>query len=123
MATYDKLPVFKQTYDLLLKIFNLSHHFNKDVRYTLGEQLKKDVMGMLKLIYQANTTHQKCEYIAQARVDLVGVRLQIRLLFDMKQMTIKQYAVCCVEVESISKQLTAWEAYSKKQNSSNNESR
>ncbi len=114
MAVYDKLPVFKQTYDLLLKLFTLSQHFNRDIRYTLGEELKKEIIEILKLIYQANANREKEKFIDEARVKLVGVKLQIRILFDLKQITVNQYGACCEMAESISKQLASWAAYQKK---------
>lgn len=44
MAKYDELPVFKATYDLLLRIYMVSQHWSRDIRYTLGEELKKEVI-------------------------------------------------------------------------------
>ncbi|MFI3320620.1 MAG: four helix bundle protein [Rikenellaceae bacterium] len=114
MAVYDKLPVFKATYDLLLKIFNLSQHFNRDLRYTLGEELKKETMEVLKLVYQANANNKKDQYIYDARVLVVSIKLHIRILFDLKQITAGQYAACIEMAESISKQLAALRIHPKK---------
>lgn len=49
MAKYDELPVFKATYDLLLRIYMVSQHWSRDIRYTLGEELKKEVIEILQL--------------------------------------------------------------------------
>ena len=35
MATYDNLPVYKTTYDLLLLVFATVKEFQKDYKYTL----------------------------------------------------------------------------------------
>lgn len=59
MAKYDELPVFKATYDLLLRIYMVSQHWSRDIRYTLGEELKKEVIEILQLIYQANASKKK----------------------------------------------------------------
>jgi len=42
MATYDELPVFKATYDLLLEMFRFTTDFSKEYKYTVGESLKKE---------------------------------------------------------------------------------
>jgi hypothetical protein len=42
MATYDELPIYKVTYDLLLGIFRFTKDFSKDFKYTVGESLKKE---------------------------------------------------------------------------------
>ena len=39
MATYDNLPVYKTTYDLLLLIFAIVKEFQKDYKYTLGDKV------------------------------------------------------------------------------------
>lgn len=111
MATYDNLPVFKATYDLLLKLYGLSQHWSRDIKFTLGENLKKNIMDILDCIYRANTMRDKMESINDARQKMVAVKLQIRILHDLKQMPIKQYAQLCEMTESISKQLASWAKY------------
>ena len=61
MAKYDELPVFKATYDLLLRIYMVSQHWSRDIRYTLGEELKKEVIEILQLIYQANASKKTAD--------------------------------------------------------------
>lgn len=109
MANYDNLPVFKACYDLLLRVFNLGQHWRRDIRYTLGEDVKKEIIAIQQFIYQANVTHQKMEYIRQARVSMVKVKLQLRIAHDLKEISLKQYASLAELAESISKQLASWE--------------
>ena len=42
MATYDNLPVYKASYDLLLLLFRCSKNMDRDYRHTLGETIKQD---------------------------------------------------------------------------------
>ncbi|MBT3853044.1 four helix bundle protein [bacterium] len=35
MATYDNLPVYKSSYDLLLLVFKVVKEFTKEYKYTL----------------------------------------------------------------------------------------
>lgn len=35
MATYDNLPVYKKSYDLLLQTFEVVKNFEKQYKYTL----------------------------------------------------------------------------------------
>lgn len=37
MAIYDNLPVFKDTYDLLLLFIRTSANMQRDFRYTIGQ--------------------------------------------------------------------------------------
>lgn len=41
MGTYNDLPVYKATYDLLLEMFRFTKDFSKEYKYTVGESLKK----------------------------------------------------------------------------------
>ena len=109
MANYDQLPVFKATYDLLLRIFHLCRHWQRDIRHTLGENLKKELLSMEQLVYQANSTTDKVPYISQARLAMVNVKLQIRIAHDLKEVSLHQYASLAEQAEDISKQLAAWE--------------
>ncbi|MDC3312408.1 hypothetical protein OAV22_00540 [Flavobacteriaceae bacterium] len=44
MALYYDLPVFKDVYKLTLLIYSLTKDFSKEYKYTLGQDLKRDVM-------------------------------------------------------------------------------
>lgn len=105
---YDNLPVYKATYDLLLTVYRLNRNFQRDYRYTLGENVKNELVALLVCIYHANSTLQKTEHLVKAREHVVVVKLQIRLLMDLKQISLKQYAAAAEQIESVSKQLAAW---------------
>lgn len=113
MAIYINLPVFKECYDLLLEVYRFCENLKRDYRYTLGENLKKEMMEMMVSIYKANDNNsnnneRKAFLLNQAREQLVVVKLQLRLLHDLKQLSVKQFAMLALHTESISKQLAAW---------------
>ena len=59
MALYYDLPVFKDVYKLTLLIYSLTKDFSKEYKYTLGQDLKKDVMVLMRSIYRANKAQNK----------------------------------------------------------------
>ena len=63
MALYYDLPVFKDVYKLTLLIYSLTKDFPKEYKYTLGQDLKKDVMVLMRSIYRANKVQNKKEYL------------------------------------------------------------
>ena len=77
-------------------------------RFTLGERLQDKTADMLQYISLANSVYDKSQYIQQARMYLMDVRLATRLAHDLRQITSKQYLEANDKIESISKQLTAW---------------
>lgn len=108
MALYTNLPVFKASYDLLIALFKTSRNFAREYRFTLGESIKKEAVEMVKLIYRANKTADKAPHLETARETLEIVRLELRLLKDLKQVNLKQFVYLNEQIESVSKQLAAW---------------
>ena len=63
MALYYDLPVFKDVYKLILLIFEYTKDFSKEYKYTLGQDLKKDSMVLMRSIYRANKAQNKQAYL------------------------------------------------------------
>lgn len=114
MAMYDNLRVYKTTYDLMMEIFRFGN-IQRDIKYTLVEDLKKEITKIIVLIYRANAAVEKSDIIDEAREAVIVVKLYLRMLCDLKQISPKRYAVLAEQAESISKQLALWQKY----NSSN----
>jgi len=109
MASYDQLPVYKVCYDLLIATFYLVNHFKREYKYTLGERLKSEVINTLVNIYWANTHTEKQPAMEKARNHLELVRLYYRIVKDLKQINLDKFVEMNSKIESISKQLYAWQ--------------
>ncbi|MDY0143385.1 MAG: four helix bundle protein [Bacteroidales bacterium] len=109
MAHYNELPVYKATYDLLLAIFQFTKEFSKEYKYTVGESLKKETIELLTLIYRANTRNQKTDVLQIAREQIEVIRLLIRVMKDMKQISLEKFVKINQAVENVSKQLAGWQ--------------
>ena len=109
MATYDELPVYKATYDLLLAIFQFTKGFHKEFKYTVGESLKNETIELITLIYRANSRTDKQATLQTAREHIEVIRLLIRLMKDMHQINLKQFVEVNKQVENVSKQLAGWQ--------------
>ena len=109
MGLHQELPVYKASYDLLLAIFEFTKNFNKDYKYTVGESLKKETTELLTLIYRANSRKDKVGVLQEARERIEVIRLFIRLMKDMKQISLKKFVEVNKSVENVSKQLTGWQ--------------
>ncbi|MCX6309139.1 MAG: four helix bundle protein [Bacteroidia bacterium] len=109
MAQYDELPVYKATYDLLLSIFMFTREFKKEFKYTVGESLKKETIELLTLIYRTNSRHDKNDVLQTAREQIEVIRLLIRLMKDMHQISLEKFVKVNQSVENVSKQLTGWQ--------------
>ena len=113
MTTYDYLPVYKVSYDLLVELFRFTKDFTREYKFTLGESIKKEVIEMIRNIYRANSSFSKQTIIQSARENIETIRLYLRLLKDLKQINLKKFVFLNEKIESVSKQLTAWQKSSK----------
>jgi hypothetical protein len=91
MGTYNELPVYKATYDLLLERFKFTKEFNKEYKYTVGESMKKETIELISLIYRANSRPDKQATLQTAREHIEVIRLLIRLMHDMHQIGLNRF--------------------------------
>ena len=108
MALYYDLPVYKDTYQLILKIFELTKEFSREYKYTLGQDMKRDALQLVRSIYRANKASQKREHLEKFIDDFELLKLEIRLAVDMKIIPIRKQAELSLLLESIGKQITGW---------------
>ena len=109
MGLHLELPVYKASYDLLLEIFQFTKEFSKDFKYTVGESLKNETIKLLTLIFRANSRTDKQMVLQEAREQIEVIRLLIRLMKDMRQVSLKIFVQVNQKVEEVSKQLTGWQ--------------
>ena len=108
MALHSELPVYKDTYQLVLKIFHCTKNFSKEYKYTIGADLKKDAMQLLRTIYRANRATSKKEILEVFLDEFELIKLQIRLCVDLKVMPLRSQAALSDIVERIGKQVGGW---------------
>ncbi|HHZ69063.1 MAG TPA: four helix bundle protein [Methylococcaceae bacterium] len=108
MALYYDLPVYRDTYKLILKIFDVSKDFPKEYKYTLGQDMKRDALQLVRSLYRANKSTQKKELLERFLDEFELVKLEIRLCVDLKVVSFKKQAELTVLMDSIGKQVTGW---------------
>ncbi len=109
MAKYDELPVYKASYDLLLEIFHFTKEFKREFKYTVGESLKRETLELITYIYRANCKRDKQETLQFAREKIEVIRLFVRLMKDLHQISLKKFVQVNKQIENVSKQLTGWQ--------------
>jgi hypothetical protein len=108
MALYYDLPVYKDTYKLILKVFECTADFSREHKYTLGQDMKHDAMQLVRSIYRANRVANKIEYLDKFIDDFELLKLEIRLATDMRILPVRKQAELSVLMDSIGKQVTGW---------------
>jgi hypothetical protein len=80
-----------------------------EITHTLGETIKEELVALITNIYRSNCRVEKKLLLSNARENLEVVRLLMRLANNLKQFTLNDFVKANMLVESISKQLVAWE--------------
>jgi len=108
MALYYNLPVFNDTYRLTLKIFELTKNFSREYKFTLGQDMKRDCITLVRSIYRANKNKQREIYLEQFLDEFEVLKLEIRLCKDLRLINIRQQAQLALAMDKIGKQITGW---------------
>lgn len=90
MALYYDLPVFHDVYDMVLLLFQYTKDFPREYKFTLGQDMKRDGLTLVRSIYRANKAKEKEQYLEQFLDDFELLKLEIRLAVDLRLITIKQ---------------------------------
>ena len=105
---YYDLPVFQDVYRLVLLLFQYTTNFPREYKFTLGQDMKRDGLALVRSIYRANKAKEKAQYLEQFLDDFELLKLEIRLAVDLRLVTIKQQAELTLLLSSIGKQITGW---------------
>lgn len=109
MAIYNDLPIYKASYDLLIEIFHFVKNFSKEYKYTVGDNLKKEMIDLMMLIYRANSYRDKISIIQEAREKIEVIRLLVRLMKDLRQINLPLFVQVNERIELVSRQLSGWQ--------------
>ncbi len=90
MALSHELPIYKDVYKLILQIFEFTKDFSREYKYTLGQDMKRDVLMLVRSIYRANRNTEKRQYLEEFLDNFEILKLEIRLCVDMKLISIKK---------------------------------
>ena len=108
MALYTELPLYRDTYQLILKVYEITKEFSKEYKYTLGQDMKRDALQLMRSIYRANKHRNRVEHLEVFLDELELLKLEIRLCADMKLVPMRKQAVLSELLERIGKQVTGW---------------
>ena len=109
MAQCNHLPIYKTTYNLLLRLTQLTVKFEQNYKHTLGEKIRKDTLDLLALVYKANSSKtERTTYIQQFLDSLQVLEFQLRLSKDLRQLNVAQFAEIVEMSDSLGRQAQGW---------------
>jgi DNA primase large subunit len=109
-SLYSNLSVYRDCYSVMLEFSKVRSSLPRDTRYTIAQDLSRVLMDMMVTIYRANSSRSdKARFISELRRDAVELQIYFRLLSDLHHLGVKKSAFFMDKVDSISKQLVAWQ--------------
>lgn len=108
MAKYDTLPIYKATYDVLLRTMHAISHFPREYKYSLGEKIQNEMIELVISIYKANSNHNKREFLSRMQEQIQLIYLFLRISHDMKLMPTEKYAGIVEMIDEVASQAKGW---------------
>ena len=97
MVLYNELPVYRDSYNLLLEIYKATNKFSHEYKYCLGQDMKRDVLNLFRSLYRANRAVEKHQPLEEFLDDFELLKIEIRMCGDLRLLP-----------DAIGRQITAW---------------
>jgi hypothetical protein len=112
MAQTKTIPIYKPAFDLLSMSIDVTRSIPRDFNRLFGEEIRKECVGLMLFIFKANSARDKVPYIEKLLERIQVVELLLRVSFDKKWISHKQYANAIKLTDNIGKQAMGWKKYS-----------
>lgn len=108
------LPVYKASYELLIYTFESLRELKREYKFTVGEEIKREMIELLMNIYRANKIRdvereRKLKKLSMSIENIEVIRLLYRVLFDIKEIDLNVHVEANLKIEDVRRQLIAWE--------------
>lgn len=108
MSLYTDLPVFCDAWHLALQIFDCTKEFSREHKYTLGQDMKKDSLQLVRHLYRANKADDKKAHLEAFLDDYEFLKLEVRMAAEMKLLSMRKQAALSRLLERIGRQVIGW---------------
>lgn len=104
----DDLIVFRKTYEYLIWLRPTVMRFARVYKYSLGIETEGGALELLRAIIRANYASDKETYIRQAVIEYETQRIFLRLAFEYKALSERQYLYGSGLLDVIGRLLRGW---------------
>ena len=115
-SQYDHLPVYQNTFELLIHMCNTIHSFPREYKYTFWEYIQRYNSESLSEISLATMTwniSEKIVHIENARKQLELLKLYWRVCKEVNILSNSDYISQLNNMVNISKQINWWISFCK----------
>lgn len=104
----DKLLVFHKVYEYLFWLRPTVERFTKVHKYSLGVEIQQSGLRLLRQVIMANYAEDKIDLITEALVEHEVQRVYIRLAFEYKLLSKRQFEFANTNLDEIARLLRGW---------------
>ena len=108
LESNTRVPVFADVYRLTLRIFALTQDFPREYKFSLGADMKRHALVLLRSIYRIKKSPDKAAHLDNVLDDLELLKLEIRLAADLKVLSLKRQAELAELCDTVGKQIKGW---------------
>jgi len=108
MAIHTHLPIYKEAYELLSLTTIFTKNMPKDIRNSIGGEIRHLCLQSVILIARANAAIDKSLHLTSLLEHIHTAEILFRLSKDQRYMSTGQYAKAIAITDSIGKQANGW---------------
>lgn len=108
MALHTDTRIYKATYDLACLVTQLVAQMPRNYKADFGAELRRNCMGLVMRVYQANTATDKPPVLRLMREEIAAADLALRLSMDLRLISKGQYGQAIEITNDIGRQATGW---------------
>ena len=107
--SHEDLPVFKQAWDVLVEIHKTGEDVPRSFRYNELPVVKLQAMEVVQCIRRAQIARSdRAMYIEKGIESLELMRLYVRLMYDLRMISLKRFTLLARLIENTVRQMTGW---------------
>lgn len=108
MAIHNHLPIYKEAYELLSLTAIVTKNMPKDIRGSIGSEIRNLCLQSVILIARANAAVDKTPHLTTLLEHVQTTEILFRLSKDQRYISTGQYAKAILITDSIGKQASGW---------------
>ena len=110
MAKYEHLPIYKQSYSLLVEFHKIVPKFPKKYKFSIGSEIISDLTNNIIKIIEINSASDKKPLFDELIRKSEKIKIQIRILKSLEVISKKQYFDLSGRILQIIKQSEGWKS-------------
>ena len=99
------LQIYKMGYDMLVELHRYAETMPRTHRYTIGERIRNEAIGLSVATYRIGQDRDITENKRNGVDNIEIIRLMLRLLVDLKQISLPYFSSLNVKLEQLYSQL------------------